>query len=320
MNTNSKPARTGARLPSATVCLHSWSGKSFSLFALVVLAGCAGLPNPDTTPLRFSAEDLRTPEGPAGPKLRFAVATNDGAAMPITDFLYFLPLISPYPVTLTISPSNMQLAVMRPAARRIGTGAFTVEYEFDLLGQGWLLNQLDHAPNVARHEQRLRDGGALEKQLDSILVDGGGSGAIEIEGTVSNDLARVTEVRMRFNAHGKPSPVSITVGDIRWIDGAARMTNEHVARVNTIFFRPTTNVARMGVGLASIRRKDAGGGLFSKFGGLLAGTAANIFLKPIRVDPEGHATMLRFGAHLAAGEPEFTFPRAKQLKTDASAR
>jgi hypothetical protein len=176
----------------------------------------------------------------------------------------------------------------------------------------------DHAKNVEREQERLQAGGSLERQLESITVEGSGSGAIEVEGTISNRQARVTEVRLRFNANGQPSPVTIGLADLRLAQGRVVATNEQVARINVLSFRATTNARpRMAVTVDSVRPKQAAGGLWGRFSGAVVGMAANLFLKPIRIDAVGHDAMLRFGAHLAAGRESFTFPRAAQLQDPA---
>jgi hypothetical protein len=103
--------------------------------------------------------------------------------------------------------------------------------------------------------------------------------------------------------------VDIGVGDLRVTNDVGRLSNEHLARVNTLSFRRGPE-PRLGVSIGSIRKKDGGEGLWSK----IAGLAVNIALKPIKVDPVGHEAMLNFGRQLAAGAASFTFPRAVNLR------
>ncbi len=155
----------------------------------------------------------------------------------------------------------------------------------------------------------------MSRVLSSICVEGEGQGAIEVEGVVTNQVPTVQEVRLRFTGRGKPSPVTIGLRDIRYVDGAFRATNELVARVNTLTFQRSTNAPRMAVTVGSVKRKDAGDGLWQKIAGSVTGVAANLLIKPIRVDSVGHQTMLNFGLALAAQEPTFTFPQARNLRT-----
>lgn len=283
-----------------------------ALFMLLVLAtGCASsTARRAPAKLRFDPLELPAPD-PAGPTILLA-GTN--APIPIADFMYFVPLISPEPVAMTASPGNTQQARVLSVERRVGKDAFTVECQFEVIGAGSLFHTLDQGPNIQRNEKKLADGGTIERALDTISIDGPGAGVIEVEGVITNGLAAVSEVRLRFNARGQASPVSIGLKELRLIDGEVRSLNEHVARVNTLAFRRAPASPRMAVTVASVRRKDAGGGLWNTFTGAVTGLAANMFLKPIKVDAAGHEALLNFGRQLAAQAPSFTFPRAKNLQ------
>ena len=50
----------------------------------------------------------------------------------------------------------------------------------------------------------------------------------------------------------------------------------------------------------------------------MTGALANLLLKPITVEQAGNEAMLNFGRALAAEEPAFTFPRARNLKAGAA--
>jgi hypothetical protein len=281
---------------------------------LALLAGCANPSARSATKLRFDPPELPAPDS-AGPTLRLSTA----APIPIADFMYFVPLISPEPVSMTASPGNTQQARVTSIVQRVGKDSFSVECEFEVIGTGSLLHTLDQGPNIQRNEKKLAEGGTIERALDTISIDGPGAGVIEVEGVITNGLATVSEVRLRFNARGQSSPVSIGLKDLRLVDGAVRSLNEHIARVNTLTFRRAPGSPRMTVTVASVKRKDAGGGLWSKFTGAVTGMAANMFLKPIKVDATGHEALLNFGRQLAAQTPSFTFPRSKNLKDSPSA-
>ena len=287
---------------------------------LALLSGCTSPASRQaSTRLRFASPELPAPH-PAGPTLRLDLSGRDAPVSPIADFMYFVPLISPEPVTMTASAGNTQQVRVTAMRRRVAADSFSVECDFEVTGDGSLLNTFDHGENIRRNEKKLRDGGALERVLDSITVHGAGAGSIEVEGVITNRLAAITEVRLRFNTRGQPSPVSIGLADIRFAEPGFCRTNEHVARVNTLTFRATTNASpRMAVTVASVKRKDAGGGLWGKFTGAVTGLAANMFLKPIKVDRAGHEAMLNFGRQLAVEAPSFTFPRAKNLKAAPAA-
>ena len=228
--------------------------------------------------------------------------------------MYFVPLISPDPVATSENPGNTQQARLLTTARHVALEKFSATCEFEIIGAGSQRNVFDPTNQLHRNEQRLRDGGVLERQLDTIVVSGAGRGRIEVEGVMSNAAPVVTEVRLRFNDAGKSSPVTIGLHDFRWVDGAVRTENAVVARVNMLTFRRAPGRPKMEVSVASVKRADAGNGLWQQFVGGMTGLAANLFLKPITVDKTGHEAMLAFGRAVAMGETKFTFPRAKNLQ------
>jgi hypothetical protein len=124
----------------------------------------------------------------------------------------------------------------------------------------------------------------------------------------------VTEVRLRFNGRGQPSPVTIGLHDIRYSDGSFRLHNESVAQVNTLIFQRKAGPSKMGITVASVKRKDASNNFLQNLMGGLKGRTVNLFIQPISVEPAGNEAMLNFGLALALEAPAFTFPRAKNLK------
>jgi hypothetical protein len=86
-----------------------------------------------------------------------------------------------------------------------------------------------------------------------------------------------------------------------------------VARVNALTFRQKSDPPKMEVTLASVKRKDAGDGLWANFVGSLKGEAVNMLLPPLTITMDGHKTMLEFGMALAQQKPTFTFPFASRL-------
>jgi hypothetical protein len=232
----------------------------------------------------------------------------------VAEFMYFVPLISLEPVSVVKSPGNTQCARMMSATRSFTARSFLVTCEFEFTGKGNQQNVFDHTDKVRRHERELKKGGSLDHQLGSINVEGAGSVSIEVEGTMTGHVPTVTEVRLRFNGRGRPSLVTIGLHDIRYLDGAFRLRNESVARVNTLIFRRMPGPPKMDITVASVKRKDAGDNLWQNLIGGLKGTTVNLFLKPIAVEPAGNEAMLNFGLALASEAPAFTFPRARNLK------
>jgi hypothetical protein len=250
----------------------------------------------------------------AGPTLHLDYGHGKSPGNSVAEFMYFVPLISLEPVSVVKSPGNTQRARMLSATRSFTARSFLVTCEFEFAGEGTQKDVFDHTEKVRRHKQELKKGGALDHQLGSINVEGAGSVSIEVEGTMTNHIPTVTEVRLRFNGRGRPSLVTIGLYDIRYLDGAIRLRNEKVARVNTLTFRRQPGPAKMDITVASVKRKDADDTFWQNLVGGLKATTVNLFLKPIAVDPAGNEAMLNFGLALASEAPAFTFPRAKKLK------
>jgi hypothetical protein len=229
--------------------------------------------------------------------------------------MYFVPLISPEPVSSSTSPGNTQAARVLSARRKSTGHSFVVTCEFEFTGNGTQQSIVDLVPTIRRHTRELRAGGSTGRQLSSITVNGSGSGAIEVEGTVSNSVDTVGEVRLRFNARGKTSPVSIELCEIRYHEGEFRRCNEIVARVNTLTFRRTPGPPKMEVTVASVKNKAAGDGMWQNLKGSIKGLAVNLLIDPLTVEAVGHQAMLDFGGALASGATTFTFPRATNLKS-----
>lgn len=190
--------------------------------------------------------------------------------------------------------------------------------EFEFTGTGSHQSIFDLEPAIRRHKRQLKAGGTTGRRLNSITVDGPGSGTIEVEGTISNNVETVSEVRLRFNAHGKTSPVSIGLCEIRYNDGEFRRVNEIVARVNALTFRRKPGPPKMEVTVASVKNKGAGNGLWQNLKGRVKGLAVNLLIDPLTVQAVGHRAMLDFGRALVSGAATFTFPHATNLKWDSS--
>jgi len=268
----------------------------------------------DAFPYRLARNAERAAPGAAGPTLRLDYSSNS-PGNPIGAFMYFVPLISPEPVSIHESTGNAQKARVITATRRFTPGAFSSECEFTITGDGSHRNVFDHSDNVRRHERQLRAGDTLERVLQYISIEGPGHGLIEVEGVVTGRVATVTEARLRFNAHGQTSPVTIGLADLLYNkDGVLCITNEIVARVNTLGFRKDAGRPRMAVTVSSVKRKEAGDSFWQKFKGGVAGTLANFFIKPLPVESAGNDAMLDFGAALAGKETVFTFPLARNLR------
>ncbi len=249
-----------------------------------------------------------------GPTLKLDYAQGQDRANTLAEFMYFVPLISPEPVSLLVSPGNTQRARVTSYSRRTNGNSFVVTCDFELAGEGRQQNVFDHREVLRRHESELKSGATLKDQLSSINVEGSGSGIIEVEGTTEGGAQTVTEVRLRFNGSGKPSPVSIALQDIAYDEGAYRPRKEVVASVNTLTFKQQPGPPKMGVTVASVKPKNAGNGFWQNFKGSVLAKAANLLIKPVAMERAGHKAMLDFGLALTTTARAFTFPSAPNLR------
>jgi hypothetical protein len=295
-------------------------GRAAIMLGLLLLVGCstltsrlAGAPLFPLTDKRGANPALES----AGPTLHLDYGRGKSPGNPVAEFMYFVPLISLEPVFVVKSPGNTQRVRMVSATRSFTATSFLVTCEFEFAGEGNQQNVFDHTEKIRRHERELEEGGSLNHQLDSINVEEAGWVSIEVEGTMTGRVPTVTEVRLRFNGRGRPSPVTIGLHDIRYLDGAIRIRNESVARVNTLTFRRKPGPARMDITVGSVKRKDAGSNFWQNLMGGLKATTVNLLLEPIPVEPAGNEAMLEFGFALASKAPAFTFPRARNLKAGA---
>jgi hypothetical protein len=253
-----------------------------------------------------------------GPTIRLDYGADQSPGNPVASFMYFVPLISPEPVSSSTSPGSTQAARVLSARRKSTVHSFVMTCEFEFTGSGSQQSILDLAPTIRRNDRDLRAGGSTGRQLSSITVNGPCSGTVEVEGTISNRVETVTEVRLRFNAHGKTSPVSIGLCEIRYREGEFQRLNQIVARVNTLTFRRKPGPPKMEVTVASVKNKGAGDGLWQNLTGSFKGLAVNLLIDPLTVEAIGHRAMLDFGEALASGAATFTFPRATNLKSNGS--
>jgi hypothetical protein len=250
---------------------------------------------------------------PTGPTIRLGYGRENATATSVSDFMYFVALISPAPVYIGSSPNSSLTARLIAATRKSGKSSFVTTCEFQFSGNGLQESIFDLSPEIRRREHLLKAGGVLGRQLESIVVNGAGAVSIEARGSVSNEVRTVNEVRIKFNPHGQESFVSITLCDVRWAHDRFNLTNEVVARVNSLTFHREPGIPKMDITVASLKEKEASDGLWQSFKGRVEGAAVNLFIPPLVVEVDGNTAMLDFGLALAAGDQTFTFPQAKGL-------
>lgn len=246
----------------------------------------------------------------SGPTLRLNSSGTEALTNRVSEFMYFVPLISKEPVSVVESPANSQYARMLSAKRAFTPQSFEVTCEFEFAGAGHLKNIFDHSAKIQRRAADLKKGVSLRYQLAAINIEGAGNVSVQITGTVSNEVPTVTEVQMRFNDRGRSSPVTIDLHDFYYADNQVRIRNENVARISTLIFHRQAGPAKMEISLTSLKPKAAGSSLWQSFKAGIKSATANMFIKPITIDPAGNDTMLNFGFALATAAPEFTFPLA----------
>jgi hypothetical protein len=246
-----------------------------------------------------------------GPTVPLSYSIKAFERSPIGSFMYFIPLISPVAVGRETGPDNQQQVGVVSYERKVTANSFSVTCEFEMLGSGFNKYLFDPKGMIATSDAASDKDDTRSHLLDYINFEGTGFGSIQIKGTIAGSAETVTEVEVRFNARGRKSPVTIGLYDIKPKDGQYRYenrSNEIVARVNTLTFKKSEN-PRMGITVASIGKKGANG-----FVGHVKGAVANLFIKPVKVDPLGNETMLKFGYALLQQEPAFTFPKAGNFK------
>jgi uncharacterized alkaline shock family protein YloU len=262
----------------------------------------------------------RVAAAPTGPTLQFDYGQGVSPTNLICRFMYFVPLISPEPVTMLISPDNTQGARLLATHCRTNKNTFVIQCEFEFVGSGSLQNIFDHSEIIRRHRAELQAGETLTRQLGAINVTGTGLCTVEISGLWSSNAPVATKVQLHFDAHGKTSPVTINLQDLCYRDGKVQIEKEIIARINSLTFRHAQGTPKMEVVLDSIKRKDAGNSLWQNFVGGLKGSVANLFIPPLNIEAEGQQAMLGFGQALATQQSEFTFPLAPRLKNDPATK
>ncbi len=266
-----------------------------------------------------SGEDAATPDVSkdiTGPTVHLSYSRDTAEKNPISAFMYFVPLIAATPVELDTSADNDEEVGFISYKRKSRAKSFEVFCDFEIVGTGTHTYTFDHAKMIEVHTSELEGKETLTHVLDYIKCDGDGFGRIEVEGTIKNSIETVTEVRIQFNARSGKSPVTIGLYDINPKDGDYTYENrskETIARVNTLVFRRSDEIPRMGLSVASIAKAAGSEGFLAR----VSGKIANLFIKPPKIDQLGQETMLDFGDSIRKRDPEFTFPFTEKLKVEA---
>jgi hypothetical protein len=306
------------------------------ILALMVTLGCqtgaqaGGASDDQVVPMVAPAVAASSPACPTAAKsgtgANLGIADSNGPTVqlsygkgvleknPMRSFMYFVPLISPVAVGGGVSPDNGQQAAIISYERKVTSRSFCVACEFEMSGQGFNRYTFDPAGMIALRiaESKKPKGEPLCHVLDYINFEGEGFGRIQIKGKIADGTETVTEVELEFNARGRRSPVTIGLYELKAKDGQYLYENrscEIVARVNTLTFQKSEN-PRMDITVASISKKAGTNGPIAQ----LKAAIANLFIKPVKIDPVGNETLLHFGYALFEQKRTFTFPKAGHLK------
>ncbi|HEX7654462.1 MAG TPA: hypothetical protein VF607_13215 [Verrucomicrobiae bacterium] len=234
--------------------------------------------------------------------------------VPLKDFMYFVPMISPDPVTVRTNEGNAQLIRLVAWHGETNGSTWQVTSTFDFVGSGQIENKYDHTALLARLNGQTDKAGNLPVLLDAILAEGEGAGAVEIEGNFTNGAAMVQVVRLKFNRDHQASPIAVRLLNLQRQAGKVEVANTMIARVNQLSFQRTTGTPHMEVLLDSVKDAGAGDGVWTGFIGKMKAVAANLFVPPQRITVAGYQNMFDFGAAVRAKAPTFQFPEAANLR------
>jgi hypothetical protein len=274
-----------------------------------------------------AADADRAGEDGNGPTVLLSYGQGTPEKNSIQSFMYFVPLISPVPVDRAISAENGQQVSIISYGKKVTAKSFYVTCEFQMLGRGSIRYTFDSAGMIALRiaESKKPKADSLANALDYINFEGEGFGSVQVKGTIDGSAETVTQVDLEFNARGRKSPVTIGLYDLKAKNGQYRYENRSsqvVARVNSLTFKKSDKDSqsrsnaigdpnpRMGITVASITKKAGANGPI----GHLKAAIANLFIKPVKVNPLGNQTLLDFGYALLEEKSAFTFPKAANLR------
>ena len=268
-----------------------------------------------------SDTDTNAPAGSStadtGPTVTLSYGNSKIIKNPSSSFMYFVPLIAPTHVDMIISRDNNQQAWIISYTKKVTKKTFYVACEFEMRGNGFFNNILDHNEVIANFPEEVKKRSPIKNALDYIKFEGEGIGRYEAWGTIAGHEETVDEVRVTFNAGGNVSPISIGLFSVNCENGHynySRRYNEMVARAATLTFKRGQKVPRMAVSVESVNNASNPNG---SFGGLV-GFFANFFIDPVRVSSAGNDTMLNFGYNMFLQNQTFTFPKAANIRSSTT--
>lgn len=255
----------------------------------------------------------KTDNESTGPTVFLDFDGDDPKDNSISDFTYFVPMISTVPVDARMNPGNQQKVRIVSCKRKTTSKSFEVFCEFEMQGRGYHRNNFDAAEVISEMKESTKANKKLNNLIDYIMFEGSGRGSIEAKGSIVDGVQKVDFVKVAFNKDGNKSPVTIALYNVKPEKGRYLYENRSgktVARVNTLIFRDGQEEPKMEISLASVRASGEQDGLLS----CIKGRIANLFIKPIEVSRTGNDAMMDFGYALYKKHATFTFPKAENLK------
>jgi hypothetical protein len=230
----------------------------------------------------------------------------------LSDFMYFVPLISPVPVTAVTSQNNTQGGNLLSYESGQTSDSFYVACEFRMKGKGFYIDEFDDDAMVEWNTKAATNKKVLKNILDYIKFEGEGYGEIEAKGEIAGSKMTVETVVVHFDARGAESPVTVGLYDVdisKKTDGHYGQYNKKVASITTLTFNRSEEAPRLDLKISAVGKDEESLGMWAHIKGYLG----NFFIDPIEIDKLGNNTMLEFGLSLYKKDLTFTFPKAKNL-------
>jgi hypothetical protein len=281
-----------------------------ALASLALLAGCQSTP-PRPISLEGNAPNIQPKAASTGPTIYFARESGESPINSISALMYFVKLISPEPVTMSVNTGNTQQCRVIAIHRDVKSDTFKARCQFEITGEGTQQNLFDQRGTIQRNHQRLSDGGSLMRQLGFIKVRGAGQGDIRVAGRISEGEPIVDQISLHFADRGDRLQVTIGINDIRYINGNPHAVNDQVIQVNSLEFRRQDAPPKMNVSVDSIKSAVAGNGLLSNLMGKVKGVVVNLLIPPVPIREVGNDAMLNFAQAIVDGRLQFAFPLAE---------
>jgi hypothetical protein len=293
--------------------------KKLSTFCVVIALTVSALCSTQQTSPTTNSKKTKALTRLTGPTVYLDYEDQQQKDNSVASFMYFVPMISTVLVESDSSPQNSQKVKMISSRRTSNDKEFKIVCEFEIWGCGYHENFFDFGDIIAKDQDSVPKGKPLKNIIEYIRFEGSGCGRIEVKGEKVNGTEKVTDVKVVFNNNDRTSPVTVGLYSVKPKDGQYKFENRYdikTARVNTLTFEATKDDQRMDISLASLSDGCAIEGFYSR----LKGKIANLFIEPVRVNPQGNKAMLDFGYALYRKQASFTFPKAKNLKTDHTSK